>query len=264
MYGRQPLRSALSTLYGARHYATKAADMPPKISSPIGLRTPPHTEDNTGVDDRTLKQKKDDMLDYDKNLARRKQIEKELAKGTEDLRMYRKYEGKFFLAPPAYFRADKALYMPNFWGKTLTGEWKPTTEILRGHVSVVRIFGSVMGEKFVNSFIKNSYEGAPKEKGFQVVDVNVPDSFLKEQLVRLFMPKIRKGLEPEQHGRYFVGRKGITPELRETIWAKNVYGGYVYLVDRHCRIRWAGCGQATEQEVGYLHKFIDSVLKEKS
>lgn len=239
----------------------------PALDRPIGSPQPPQPSDNRGVDDRTWKQKKDDMMDYDKHMEKRRELESEYLKGFDEVRNFRSSGGKFWMAPGAYFRADKALYMPNFWGKNLVGEWAPTTPVLRGRVSVVRMFGSMSGEWQVNSFTKNLVDerlNSENKRDFQIVDINLPDTRFKEYLVRLFMGNIRRSIKDKsRHSAYFLCRKGVTKSMKKAIRADNTYSGFVYLVDRHCRIRWAGSGDATDDEKAYLDKFLSSVIKER-
>ena len=171
--------------------------------------------------------------------------------------------GKAWIAPKAYFRSDKALYMPNFCGRTLTNsDQTGTTATLAGKLSIVRIFTAITGERQADSYFYVP-SGTPEnhdtlhaaavsvpEDGFQVVDINIPENFAKEFIVKLFIGKIKNQFQnPDRANRYFIAnRKGVSKELKAAIHLENKYAGYVYVVDKDCKIRWAACGHALDEE----------------
>lgn len=48
--------------------------VPPSLNRPIGLVIPPDEGQNTGIDTRSLRQRRDDFVDYDRHLARRREM----------------------------------------------------------------------------------------------------------------------------------------------------------------------------------------------
>ena len=100
----------------------------------------------------------------------------------------------------------------------------------------------------------------------QLVQINVEEDPLKAFLVRLFLGSLRRRVGKENWGRYFLVRKGITDEIRESIGLLNSKVAYTYLVDHECRIRWAGSGPAEPGEreglVKALRRILDEMAKE--
>lgn len=182
----------------------------------------------------------------------------------------RHHDGKSFIAPPRLFRADKALYFPNLYGRTLhpDGIERDTTPQLYNRASVVTVFSSRWAEEQVETFVSEDANPALKElltanpDAAQVVRVNLEDNSVKAWLVRMFMGGLRKRFGEENYGKYFLVRRGVTDLVRESIGLLNGKVGYTYLVDEECRIRWAASGASTPEEMEGFTKGMQKLVRE--
>jgi ATPase complex subunit ATP10 len=182
----------------------------------------------------------------------------------------RHHKGKSFLAPPRLFKSDKALYFPNLYGQTLIEKSEPqdTTPVLEGKVSVVSVFSSAWAEGQAESFVaqKNNPELHQVVKGSggvaQMVQINIEENAMKAWIIKMFMPSLRKRLGKPNWGKYFLVRKGLTTELRDATGLLNSKVGYIYLLDRNCRIRWAGSGICEGDEKDSLVRSTKKLIEE--
>lgn len=152
--------------------------------------------------------------------------------------------------------------------KTPAAAAADTTPVLEGRASVVSVFSSMWAESQAASFTAPDQNPALHELlaanpgRAQLVHVNVEEDVLKAWLVRLFAGSLRRRVGKENWDRYFLVRRGITDEIRESIGLLNSKVGYTYLVDHQCRIRWAGSGSADPGEKEGLVKGMQRILSE--
>jgi ATPase complex subunit ATP10 len=181
------------------------------------------------------------------------------------------HEGKSFLAPPRLFKAELSLFFPNLYGQTLLKtdqEPRDTTPVLTGSASVVSIFSSRWAEQQVKSFTSKEsnlalHEAIAQSEGkAQLVDINYETNAGKAWLVKLFMSSLRRSIPEKDWNKYFLVRRGITDTIRESIGLLNSKVGYTYLVDQHCRIRWASSGSSEEAERDGLVKGLKRITEE--
>jgi len=182
----------------------------------------------------------------------------------------RHHKGKSFIAPTKLFKADRALYFPNLHGQTYSKDDlnEDTTAVLAGKTSIVCIYSTKWAENQANTFV--SEEKHPElrklveeNRGIlQIVRVNHVDDIMQAWLVKLFMPSVRRRMSMEEQARQFLIRKGFTEDIREAIGVLNSKVGYTFLVDKECRIRWAGSAHAQPEEKESLLRGVRRLLEE--
>lgn len=196
-----------------------------------------------------------------------KQISKPYFRDWSNMRFH---EGKIWYAPERLFRAETALWFPNLFGRTLRGKGEvDTVEAMRGKVSVVSFVSNdwaasqaaTFCSKESNPGVQEVLERAPDIA--QRVEINYENNVLKYWILRLFgLRKLRKTRTLHEQERYFIVRRGVTDLIKEALGLMNDKGGYVYLVDTACRIRWAGSAVAEEREKESMVKGLRRLVQE--
>ncbi|CAK7198287.1 Mitochondrial ATPase complex subunit atp10 [Sporothrix eucalyptigena] len=271
-----------SPLAGApRSYGKRVDEFTPTpLSRPIGMQTPPMAGDNSGIDARTLQQKHDDFVNYEKHLERRKELKSKIVKPYfRDWTNLQFYEGKTFISPPRLFRNDVSLFFPNLVGERLlsadktvakSGQNDTTPLFEQNAATVVAFFSSLWAENQVRSFVSPeanpelhqvlSANSGPGQA--QLMHINYEDNSMKAWLVRRFTSSLRKRIDKRDWERYLLVTQGVSDDIRENIGLLNAKVGYVYLVDQSCRIRWAGSGPSQPEERHSLVKGVQRLLSE--
>lgn len=182
----------------------------------------------------------------------------------------RHHKGKSFLAPPALFKAEAALYFPNFFGRTLQRDkkYRDTTSALQGKISVVSVFTSTWAENQAATFVSEKanpklHEVIKNSNGIaQVVQINIEEETLKYWIIKLFMWSLRRKYSVDQWARYFLVKKSVDDPQKDAMGLLNSKVGYTYLVDGDCKIRWAGSGNSEADENKGLVKGVARLVED--
>lgn len=137
----------------------------------------------------------------------------------------------------------------------MAGGTKHTTDMFAGKVTLVTILNTRISEEHVNSFVEpvlNDWEGTPN---FQYLQINHQANVLKSMLLSFVVSSLRRSMSENRWPSYLIS-SGEWSDLDITgpLGIENKLLGYVYLVDADCKVRWAGNGEATPEEVDYLRR----------
>jgi len=219
----------------------------PLLQRPLGVAEPPTTAR------KTTREYLDDMLDQGKRMDHRRHLLKEASKGYfQDLNATRHHGGKTWIAPTVMIREDKSLYFPNIMGTALdNSDKKHTTDICTGRISVISMLSSKISEIHVAGFTTRTHTRFSRHPLYTPISINLQENLLKSFIVTLFLSSIRKYVPKELQPTYLVSSQNME-YVREDVGMVNKHVGYVYLVDEKCRIRWAGCADAKQEEARAL------------
>lgn len=186
-----------------------------------------------------------------------------------DSKSFENTKGKIFLPPVSFFKQSKALYFPNFEGDTLVNNKRTLYNVLKNKVTILRMSSSISGENCTNSYVED-YLSSPGYDSFlkkyprsQIVDVNIPQSWIKGFFVTLAKNNIKKTIPPARHDQYFVlSHKLFSGEIKRTLKCDNACSGYLYILDETGKIRWATSGVADDEESSVLWRSVRALERE--
>lgn len=186
-----------------------------------------------------------------------------------DSKSFANTHGKIFLPPISFFKQSKSLYFPNFEGYTLLKNKRQLYDVLKNKVTILRMSSAISGENCTNSYVQDYLSGSGYEqfKGkyphSQIVDINIPQSWIKGLFVSLAKNNIRNMIPPARHDLYFVlSHKLFTGDVKRTLKCDNACSGYLYILDETGKIRWATSGMTDEEESAVLWRSMRALEKE--
>ncbi len=109
-------------------------------------------------------------------------------------------------------------------------------------------FGAQLLPSWIDPFDRAFRQGANDTDRYEVVRIIINEGRMMKLLSPFITSGTRKNVPESDHANtllYF----GDAEEFRDILRMHNIYTGYVFLVDGIGRVRWAGSGEGTEEEI---------------
>lgn len=240
------------------------------ITRPFGLESPVLINPKSKSTNGSIQNK---VFGTNAKEERQKQLDHEIAHSPfYESKSFTNTKGKIFTPPVSFFKPEKSKYFPNFAGTTLDNKDQKLFELLEGKISIVRLYSTVSGEKCTETYfdveaqkyLTSGYDTfEAKHPLSQIIDINIPQNWLKGLLVRLSKSNIRKMLPQKRHRSYFVvPDKLFLLDVKHKIMCDNMCSGYIYILDHQGRIRWATSGYSNAAELNLMWKCVKGLEKE--
>ncbi|ODQ81104.1 hypothetical protein BABINDRAFT_160510 [Babjeviella inositovora NRRL Y-12698] len=215
---------------------------------------------------------------FDKSRKEEKRVE--LAKtysesGFYEMGIFRQTKGRIFGPPPGLFRGDKALYFPSVRGENLLGQQVDLQALWAGKINVMRVFTPRIADESSAAWLKadgldylnKDYEAfQARFPHSQILDLNLAENGIKGLFTRFARGSLRALTNSKRHGLYVMStRDQFNVDLglmKEATKLRNLYAGYLYVIDWEGKIRWACSGDVNEAEQAVLFKNLRLLEKE--
>lgn len=132
------------------------------------------------------------------------------------------------------------------------------------HVKLVAFSFKQYGFTLIRSWLDPFYEqfGRGPHAVVPTVELCFVEWGFLSFLRRLFLEDVKRRTAVENHGLTALVFGGIN-EFCAPLLVPNKFTGYVYLLDKHNRVRWKGCGVPHPHELEYLVKACHDLIEEE-
>jgi ATPase complex subunit ATP10 len=168
--------------------------------------------------------------------------------------------GKLFEAPKNLLPGTTWRLAPDLLLRALDGQqYSLLSDLVSCRpASLLTISCSGFADPMVDSF-RTPFLAHGSHSACGLIDLRPIPSRIK---YALWSPLVRRSARrqhpPDLHASYFVYRGG--KELRTMLDVPNLFGGYVYLLDREGLVRWRACGTATGEELDTMFGCIRQLV----
>lgn len=123
-------------------------------------------------------------------------------------------------------------------------------------------FGAQLLPSWTDPFENILCNGNEDSDKFKVVRITINEG----RIAKLLSPFIRAGTKkkvPEKDHANTLLYYGDAEDMKDILRMHNIYTSYVYLVDGIGRVRWAGSGEGSNEEVSSMIQFAKQLTQEQ-
>lgn len=173
--------------------------------------------------------------------------------------------GKLFVASNELSKPSASINFPSFQGDSISNGSLVMPSASIGKVSLVGISFKQYGFEQIISWmepLQNEYNimkntSKPKSKHrFQIMYFSMTEGGMLASLLRGSMKSGLSKTIPREFHDTSVVYVGVLDKICEKLNIDNRLVGHMFLLDEKARVRWHGCGDATEEELVNLVKLI--------
>ena len=108
---------------------------------------------------------------------------------------------------------------------------------------------------------QEAFTGKDKDTGrVEVVQIQLVEGWFGSKLLKPFIRRQAKTNTPlEEHGRTLICFRNELEDFRDALRMHNIMTGYVFLLDGVGRVRFAGSGETTPEDVASVIRFADEL-----
>lgn len=116
-----------------------------------------------------------------------------------------------------------------------------------------------MSEEHAQSYVERTNKNYLKDPLYRFIQINVQENMMKALLVSFYTASLRKAINKELHAYYLLSTQNLE-YVKEPLGMVNKHIGYVYVVDKDLKVRWAGGGLASEEEAKSMENCVRVLL----
>jgi len=120
-------------------------------------------------------------------------------------------------------------------------------------------FGALLLPSWTEPFDKALRNGKDADR-FEVVRITINEGRIAKLLSPFILSGTKKKVPEKDHTNTLL-YYGDAEEMRDILRMHNIYTGYVYLVDGIGRVRWAGSGEGSDEEVQSMIKIAKELTR---